>query len=180
MHLKTGSLLFLLLSDLFLLPAAYRTDESKPWVLPVVTKVEKLIAYDDKLNHEYLPILGLPEFRSSASKIVLGDDSPAIRENRVCGLVLSGTSCSLIVKPTCWSLSGGGCAVFGWHWCSEDGRRVSQALLQWKQQHQNTRLCFRTDMGYTHTHTHSRVGQGLPSTAPHLHILQTLQCFYQL
>lgn len=93
--------------------------------------------HDDTLNHEYLPILGLPEFRSSASKIVLGDDSPAIRENRVCGGVLherhSGTSCSLIVTLSCSSPSGGGCAVFGWHWCSEDGRRVSQALLQWKQ-----------------------------------------------
>lgn len=41
---------------------------------------------DDKLNHEYLPILGLPEFRSSASKIALGDDSPAIQENRVCAV----------------------------------------------------------------------------------------------
>lgn len=63
--------------------AAYRTDDSKPWVLPVVKKVEQLIVQDDKLNHEYLPILGLPEFRSSASKIALGDDSPAILENRV-------------------------------------------------------------------------------------------------
>lgn len=62
---------------------AYRTDESQPWVLPVVRKVEKLIAGDDSLNHEYLPILGLPEFRSSASKIVLGTDSPAILEKRV-------------------------------------------------------------------------------------------------
>nr|XP_015799824.2 aspartate aminotransferase, cytoplasmic [Nothobranchius furzeri] len=62
---------------------AYRTDESKPWVLPVVKKVEKIIAHDDRLNHEYLPILGLPEFRSSASKIVLGDDSSAIQEDRV-------------------------------------------------------------------------------------------------
>nr|XP_057914268.1 aspartate aminotransferase, cytoplasmic [Doryrhamphus excisus] len=62
---------------------AYRTDEGKPWVLPVVKKVEKIIANDDKLNHEYLPILGLPEFRSSASKIALGDGSPAILEDRV-------------------------------------------------------------------------------------------------
>ncbi|KAJ0005178.1 hypothetical protein NQD34_011392 [Periophthalmus magnuspinnatus] len=62
---------------------AYRTDEGLPWVLPVVKKVEKLIVEDEKLNHEYLPILGLPEFRSSASKIALGDDSPAIKDNRV-------------------------------------------------------------------------------------------------
>lgn len=67
--------------------AAYRTDEGKPWVLPVVKTVEKIIVHDDRLNHEYLPILGLPEFRSSASKIALGDDSPAIREDRVCMIV---------------------------------------------------------------------------------------------
>uniref|UniRef100_A0A8C1W594 Aspartate aminotransferase n=1 Tax=Cyprinus carpio TaxID=7962 RepID=A0A8C1W594_CYPCA len=62
---------------------AYRTDEGQPWVLPVVRKVEKMIADDHSLNHEYLPILGLPEFRSSSSKIALGEDSPAIKDNRV-------------------------------------------------------------------------------------------------
>ncbi|XP_026878807.2 aspartate aminotransferase, cytoplasmic [Electrophorus electricus] len=62
---------------------AYRTDEGQPWVLPVVRKVEKMIAEDNSLNHEYLPILGLPEFRSSASKIVLGENSPAVLEKRV-------------------------------------------------------------------------------------------------
>ncbi|XP_051773290.1 aspartate aminotransferase, cytoplasmic [Ctenopharyngodon idella] len=62
---------------------AYRTDECQPWVLPVVRKVEKMIADDHSLNHEYLPILGLPEFRSSASRIALGEDSPAIKDNRV-------------------------------------------------------------------------------------------------
>uniref|UniRef100_A0A8C3UVQ9 Aspartate aminotransferase n=1 Tax=Catharus ustulatus TaxID=91951 RepID=A0A8C3UVQ9_CATUS len=64
---------------------AYRTDEGQPWVLPVVKKVEQMIANDNSLNHEYLPILGLPEFRANASRIALGDDSPAIKENRVCG-----------------------------------------------------------------------------------------------
>ncbi|XP_026212619.1 aspartate aminotransferase, cytoplasmic [Anabas testudineus] len=62
---------------------AYRTDEGQPWVLPVVKKVEKVIVHDDRLNHEYLPILGLPEFRSASSRIVLGESSPAIKENRV-------------------------------------------------------------------------------------------------
>ncbi|CAL8256417.1 unnamed protein product [Lota lota] len=61
----------------------YRTNEGKPWVLPIVKKVEKVIAHDDRLNHEYLPILGLPEFRSLASKIAVGDDSPAVQDNRV-------------------------------------------------------------------------------------------------
>ncbi|XP_029814423.1 aspartate aminotransferase, cytoplasmic [Manacus vitellinus] len=64
-------------------PAAYRTDEGQPWVLPVVKKVKQLIVNDNSLNHEYLPILGLPEFRANASRIALGDDSPAIKENRV-------------------------------------------------------------------------------------------------
>lgn len=62
---------------------AYRTDECQPWVLPVVKKVERLTVEDSSLNHEYLPILGLPEFRSASSKVALGDDSPAIKENRV-------------------------------------------------------------------------------------------------
>lgn len=64
-------------------PPAYRTDDCQPWVLPVVKKVERLIVEDGSLNHEYLPILGLPEFRSAASKVALGDDSPAIKESRV-------------------------------------------------------------------------------------------------
>lgn len=54
-------------------------------MLPVVKKVEQMIANDNSLNHEYLPILGLPEFRANASRIALGDDSPAIKENRVGG-----------------------------------------------------------------------------------------------
>uniref|UniRef100_A0A8C4DXH3 Aspartate aminotransferase n=2 Tax=Dicentrarchus labrax TaxID=13489 RepID=A0A8C4DXH3_DICLA len=71
---------------------AYRTDDCQPWVLPVVKKVERLIVEDDSLNHEYLPILGLPEFRSASSKVALGDDSPAIKENRVGGVqCLGGT-----------------------------------------------------------------------------------------
>lgn len=52
----------------------------------MVKKVEKVIVHEDRLNHEYLPILGLPEFRASSSRIVLGDKSPAIQESRVCVL----------------------------------------------------------------------------------------------
>ncbi|KAJ8014257.1 hypothetical protein DPEC_G00038390 [Dallia pectoralis] len=61
---------------------AYRTDECQPWVLPVVKKVEKMIVEDSSLNHEYLPILGLPELRYAASKVALGENSRAIKNGR--------------------------------------------------------------------------------------------------
>ncbi|XP_029645984.1 aspartate aminotransferase, cytoplasmic-like [Octopus sinensis] len=71
---------------------AYRTNEGKPWVLPVVHKVELQIASDPTLNHEYLPILGFPDFRSSAIRLLLGEGNPAIVENRVVGVQsLGGT-----------------------------------------------------------------------------------------
>ena len=65
---------------------AYRTDEGQPWVLPVVKSVEAQMAIDPLLNHEYLPILGLPDFCEAASELCLGKDSPALVENRV-GLI---------------------------------------------------------------------------------------------
>ncbi|XP_022086536.1 aspartate aminotransferase, cytoplasmic-like [Acanthaster planci] len=71
---------------------AYRTDEGEPWVLPVVREIEKQLAADESLNHEYLPILGLAEFTSAATKMLLGENSPAILENRAFGIQsLSGT-----------------------------------------------------------------------------------------
>lgn len=42
---------------LLLLPA-YRDENGKPWVLPVVRKMEKKMAEDETLLHEYLPVLG--------------------------------------------------------------------------------------------------------------------------
>jgi len=43
--------------------AAYRGNDGKPWVLPVVKTVEAQMAGDETLNHEYLPVAGLPDFR---------------------------------------------------------------------------------------------------------------------
>ncbi|GMT31352.1 hypothetical protein PFISCL1PPCAC_22649, partial [Pristionchus fissidentatus] len=71
---------------------AYRTEEGKPWVLPVVHNAEVAIANDTTLNHEYLPVLGLEAFSKAATALVLGDDSPAIAEGRAFGIQsLSGT-----------------------------------------------------------------------------------------
>lgn len=71
---------------------AYRTDEGKPWVLPVVRKTEKAMAEDDTLNHEYLGQLGLEPFSKAASKMLLGEANPAFKEEKVLGVqTLSGT-----------------------------------------------------------------------------------------
>jgi aspartate aminotransferase len=71
---------------------AYRTEESKPWVLPVVRKVEEQLAKDHTLNKEYLPVLGLPAFSSAATSMLLGANSPAIVSGNAVGVqTLSGT-----------------------------------------------------------------------------------------
>ncbi|RKF77771.1 Aspartate aminotransferase, cytoplasmic [Golovinomyces cichoracearum] len=71
---------------------AYRDDNAKPWILPVIKKAEKLLYDDQALNHEYLPIDGLKSFKSAAAKLIFGSDSSAIRENRVVSLQsISGT-----------------------------------------------------------------------------------------
>jgi aspartate aminotransferase len=62
---------------------AYRTDEGKPWVLPVVRKTEKQLADDETLNHEYLPVLGLDACSSAATRMLLGADSSALTQGRV-------------------------------------------------------------------------------------------------
>ena len=62
---------------------AYRTDEGQPWVLPVVRTVEAQMSADLTLNHEYLPLTGLRAFCDASAKLLLGDSSPAITQNRV-------------------------------------------------------------------------------------------------
>ncbi|XP_017493733.1 PREDICTED: probable aspartate aminotransferase, cytoplasmic, partial [Rhagoletis zephyria] len=71
---------------------AYRTNEGKPWVLPVVRKAEQALSKDESLNHEYLGQLGLDKFSELATKMLLGENSAAIKENRAFGIhCLSGT-----------------------------------------------------------------------------------------
>jgi len=55
---------------------AYRDDDNRPWVLPVVKKASQIILSDTTLDHEYLPITGLPEFVSGAARLILGENSP--------------------------------------------------------------------------------------------------------
>jgi aspartate aminotransferase len=42
-----------------------------------------MIVDDVTLDHEYLPIDGLLTFTEASARLILGDGSPAISENRV-------------------------------------------------------------------------------------------------
>lgn len=71
---------------------AYRDDDAKPWVLPVVKRADDLLRSDPNLNHEYLPIAGLADFTSASARLILGSDSPALKEDRVVSMqTISGT-----------------------------------------------------------------------------------------
>jgi aspartate aminotransferase len=70
-------------SKVNLSPDAYRTDEGKPWVLPVVRRVEMSMASDQSLNKEYLPVAGLPDLTKGAARLLLGGESVAFHEQRV-------------------------------------------------------------------------------------------------
>ncbi|KAL4869837.1 pyridoxal phosphate-dependent transferase [Aspergillus spectabilis] len=68
----------------------YKDENGDPWILPAVRAAKEKIK---TANHEYLPILGLPSFRTLASELVFGRDTDAAKEGRV---------------ATCQSLSGTG------------------------------------------------------------------------
>lgn len=58
----------------------YKDNQGQPWILPAVVKAKEIIRGS---NHEYLPILGLPEFRRRSAELVLGPDSPELLEGKV-------------------------------------------------------------------------------------------------
>ncbi|KAJ3237501.1 Aspartate aminotransferase, cytoplasmic [Chytriomyces hyalinus] len=87
---------------------AYRDNEGKPWVLPVVRKVKKALLEDPSQNHEYLAIDGLRTFTDASAKMILGAESRAVTEKRFLGVQqVSGTGAVRLgadflkkIKPT--------------------------------------------------------------------------------
>ena len=52
-------------------------------IIPHCFQATAILLNDPALDHEYLPITGLPEFTSAAARLILGKDSAAIQEQRV-------------------------------------------------------------------------------------------------
>ncbi|THV72209.1 aromatic-amino-acid aminotransferase, partial [Aureobasidium pullulans] len=72
-------------------PGSYKDENGQPWILPSVAVSRRIIA-EQGLYHEYLPILGSPEFRTEVAKLVLGDTGYQVKESKIAsGQTISGT-----------------------------------------------------------------------------------------
>jgi aspartate/tyrosine/aromatic aminotransferase len=70
----------------------YQDENGKTLTLPVVRSVEQQMAQDLTLTKNYLKGTGLDAFCTACLKLVLGEQSTAIVENRACSIqTLSGT-----------------------------------------------------------------------------------------
>ncbi|KAI9340725.1 aspartate aminotransferase [Pilaira anomala] len=61
---------------------AYRDDAGLPYVLTSVKKAERIMM-ENNMDKEYAGITGVPSFTKAAGALAYGDDSPAIKENRL-------------------------------------------------------------------------------------------------
>lgn len=71
---------------------AYRDNDGKPYVFPIVRKVEAEIVADKTLDKEYLPIDGYDAFNKGARMAIFGWESPHVNSDKVGTIqTLSGT-----------------------------------------------------------------------------------------
>lgn len=91
---------------------AYRTADNKPYVLPVVRRVEAALAADPAMTHEYLPQYGLDRFTVLAARLLLGEDCPATADGRVVTVqALSGTGSLRVAFEFVKRFGGSGAAT---------------------------------------------------------------------
>jgi len=62
---------------------AYRDNNGKPFVFPIVKKVEKEIVDDKTLDKEYAPIEGVADFIKGSRMVAFGWDHPAVSDPRI-------------------------------------------------------------------------------------------------
>lgn len=77
---------------------AYRDNSGKPFVFPIVKKVENEIVADLTLDKEYAPIDGVADFIQGSKMVVLGWDHPDVNSGRVVTCqTISGTGSLKVV-----------------------------------------------------------------------------------
>ncbi|PGH13023.1 hypothetical protein AJ80_06507 [Polytolypa hystricis UAMH7299] len=74
----------------------YRDDDDKPWKLPVVRKVEKMLLEDPSFDHEYLPNPGYPPFIEAARDLIFGSNPALSKECIASAQTVAGTGANHI------------------------------------------------------------------------------------
>ncbi|KAL3490553.1 pyridoxal phosphate-dependent transferase [Aspergillus germanicus] len=69
----------------------YRDDNGQPWVLPAVSEARRILMEERGLQHEYLPILGLPGLRAKTAELVFGDGYAGVKDKLATSQTISGT-----------------------------------------------------------------------------------------
>ncbi|KAI9332824.1 pyridoxal phosphate-dependent transferase [Obelidium mucronatum] len=78
---------------------AYRCDDGKPWVLPVVQKAKQILLNDETANHEYTGLDGNQSFNEASARLILGENSQAIKQKRyTCIQAVSGTGANRLAS----------------------------------------------------------------------------------
>lgn len=62
---------------------AYRDDNGKPYVFPIVKKAEMEVVNDPALDKEYAPIDGVADFIKGSKMVAFGWDNPEINSGRI-------------------------------------------------------------------------------------------------
>ena len=62
---------------------AYRDNNGKPFVFPIVKKVEHEVVNDVTLDKEYAPIDGVAEFITGSKQVIFGWEHPDVTSGRV-------------------------------------------------------------------------------------------------
>jgi aspartate aminotransferase len=71
---------------------AYRDNNGKPFIFPVIKKIEHEVVNDLTLDKEYAPIEGVESFIKGSRQVVFGWDSPNVTDERITTCqTLSGT-----------------------------------------------------------------------------------------
>ncbi|XP_050796158.1 putative aspartate aminotransferase, cytoplasmic 2 [Gopherus flavomarginatus] len=113
-----------------------QTEMGKAWVCPTVRQTLLQIVNDPTLDHEYLPVLGFPEFTRAATELALGRESRAVIENRAGGIHTVGGTGAVRIG-----------AEFLWRWYNTSSPTpiaVYIAFPQW-----DSLRCIFQDVGFT-------------------------------
>ena len=91
----------------------YKDNEGKPYILNCVKAAQKQIL-EKNIDHEYLPIEGLPGFIKQSLKLAYTDNNQALKDNRIAG---------------CQALSGTGALRIGFEFLAEHYNRSKNVLI---------------------------------------------------